>query len=200
VNLEGYHNMFIAGSLILTLVAAAPLLSLIIAFPGESERFSELWLLDSDHIAENYPFNVQANETYNLFVGVSNHMGSLTYYMVYVKFRNQAQPIPDMSGSKPSSLPPLYEFQFFVRSSEIWESLLTFEISDVHSNGDSLSVGNVSINGVPFSVNCTSIWDSRNNGFYYQLFLELWLYNTSSQSFQYHDHFVGIWLNMTTLT
>jgi len=118
--------------------------------------------------------------------------------MVYVKFRNQTQPLPDVSDSKPSSLSPLYEFQFFVADGETWESLLVFKILDVSLQGDSMLVGNVSINGVAFSVNSLSIWDSENNGFYYQLFFELWLYNNmASQSFQYHDRFVGIWLNAT---
>ena len=197
MNLEEYRTVFATGSLVLILIAAAPTLGLIIAFPGGSERFSELWLLGPAHMAEGYPFNVGVGEKYSVFVGVGNHMGCSEYYMVYVKFRNQSQPLPDVSDSKPSSLPPLYEFQFFVADGETWESLLTFEILDASARGDSMFVGNVSINGVAFSVDCFSTWDSDNNGFYYQLFFELWLYDMASHGFQYHDRFVGIWLNVT---
>ena len=58
-------------------------------------------------------------------------------------------------------------------------------------------VQNVSINGMVFPVNCTSSWDSDRNGFYYQMFFELWLYNMTSSNFQYHNRFVDLWLNMT---
>jgi len=50
---------------------------------------------------------------------------------------------------------------------------------------------------VVISMDSSSGWDLENSGFYYQVFFELWLYDTSLQGFQYHNRFVGIWLNMT---
>jgi hypothetical protein len=41
------------------------------------------------------------------------------------------------------------------------------------------------------------MWDSESHGFLFQLFFELWLYDLASQGFQYHNRFVGVWLNMT---
>jgi hypothetical protein len=197
VNLEEYRTLFAATSLALILVATVPVVGLVVSFPGSGESFSELWVLGPNHMAEGYPFNVSFGEEYSVFVGVGNHMGCSEYYMVYVKFRNQTQPLPDVSDSKPSPLLPLYEFRFFVADGEIWESLLTFAFQDVSVQGDIMFVGNVSINGVVFSVDCFSMWDSENDGFYFQLFFELWIYDTMSHGFQYHDRFVGIWLNMT---
>jgi len=194
---QDYRILFLVASLVSGLLAASPALSLVISFPRRGESFSELWLLNSNHMAEDYPFNVHAGESYNVFLGVGNHLGYSAYYLVYVKFRNQTQPLPDVSNSKPSSLPQLYEFQFFVADGETWESPLTFAFQNVSLQGDSMFVGGVTINDVAFSVGSFSMWDSENNGFYYQLFFELWLYNMTSQSFQYHDRFVGIWLNMT---
>ena len=198
MSLEDYRTVFVASSLVLMLIVAVPAFSLIVAFPRGSERFSEFWLLDQNHLMEDYPFNVGVNESYRVFVGVGNHLGGSSHYMVYVKFRNQTEPLPNATASESSPLAPLYEFQFFVADGEIWESLLMFEILDVSVQDDSVFVGNVSINGVAFSVDCFSMWDSEHNGFYYQLFFELWLYDMMSQSFQYHDRFVGIWLNMTS--
>ena len=197
MNLEDYRTLFVATSLVLILIATVPVIALVVPFPRSGESFSELWLLGPTHMAEDYPFNVGVGEEYSVFVGVGNHMGCSEYYMVYVKFRNQTQPLPDVSSSKPSPLPPLYEFQFFVADGEAWESLLMFEILDASVQVDSVFVGSVLINGVAFSVDSFSMWDSENNGFYYQLFFELWLYDMASQSFQYHDRFVGIWLNVT---
>jgi len=197
VHIEEYRTLFVVGSLVLMLVAVAPTLSLFIRIPSGSERFSELWLLGPEHTAENYPFNVSVNEQYRLFVGVGNHLGSSSYYMVYVKFRNQTQQLPNSTTSEPSSLPPLYEFRFALSDGEVWKAPLTFTIENVLLQQNFSLVQNVSINGIAFPVNCTSTWDSDKNGFYYQMFFELWLYNMTSSSFQYHNRFVGLWLNMT---
>jgi len=197
VNLEDYRTLFIVATLGLTLIVAAPALSVVVPIRSGSEQFSEFWLLGPTHMAEGYPFNVGVGGEYSVFVGVGNHMGSSEYYVVYVKFRNQTQPLPNATASTPSPLPPLYEFQFFVADGETWESPLTFAFQNVSLQGDSMFLGGVTINGVAFSVDSFSMWDSENSGFYYQLFFELWLYNMTSRSFRYHNRFVGIWLNVT---
>lgn len=197
MHVEEYRTLFIVGSLILMLVAVAPTLSLFIRIPSGSERFSELWLLGPAHSAENYPFNVSVNEEYRLFVGVGNHLGSSSYYMVYVKFRNQTQQLPNSTTSEPSSLPPLYEFRFVLSDGEVWEAPLTFTIENVLLQQNFSLVQNISINDIVFPVNYTSTWDSDRDGFYYQMFFELWLYNMTSNSFQYHNRFVDLWLNIT---
>jgi hypothetical protein len=197
MDLEDYRTVFAAGSLVLVLIAAAPTLGLIVPFSSGGERFSEFWVLGSNHMAEDYPFNVRVDESYNVFVGVGNHMGVSSYYLVYVKFRNQTQTLPNATISEPSPLAPLYEFRAFVKDGGTWEARVTFIFSDVSFNGDSVSVNRVIINDEAFAVGAFSRWDSEHNGFYYQLFFELWLYNVASQSFRFHNRFVGIWLNMT---
>ena len=197
MNLEDYRALFAVATLVLILVAAFPTLSLVVAFPRGGERFSELWVLGPNHMAEGYPFNVRVGEEYRIFVGVGNHMGSSSYYVLYVKFRNQSQPLPDISNSLPSPLAPLFEFRFFVMDGESWEAPLTFAFLEVSGLEDACLVRRMMINDVAFSVDSPSRWDSENNGFYYQLFLELWLYDAMSQSFQFHNRFVGIWLNVT---
>jgi len=198
MNLEEYRTVFVAGSLVLMLIGAAPALSLVIAFPGGSERFSELWLLGPNHLMEDYPFNVKVNESYSVFVGVGNHLGVSSYYLVYVKFRNQTEPLPNVTASEPSPLVPLYEFRAFAADGDAWEKPLTFGVLEASRGNGSLLVNRLFINNVVFVVNASTRWDSEYRGFYYQLFFELWLYNMASQSFQYHDRFVGIWLNVTS--
>jgi uncharacterized membrane protein len=197
MKLEEYRTVFAAGSLVLILVAAAPTVSLFVSFPDGSESFSELWLLGPNHMAKDYPFNVEVNETYSVFVGVGNHLGGSSYYLVYVKFRNQTEPLPNATVSEPSPLSPLYEFRFFVVDGDTWEETLTFSVLEVSRNDDFMFVDRLSVNDVIFSVNASTRWDSENNGFYFQLFFELWLYNVTSQSFEFHNRFVGIWLNVT---
>jgi len=197
MNVKVYRDWFIVGTLALMLWAASPTLAIFIHLPSGSEKFSELWLLGPGHKAEDYPFNVRVNETYSIYVGVRNQLGYSAYYRVYVKLRNQTQPLPVASDATPSKLPALYEFNFFVVKGQVWETLLNFKILDIERSNDFMIVNNVSINDFPFRVDSISIWIMKMNGFYYQLFFELWLYNMTSQGFQYHNRFVGLWLNVT---
>jgi uncharacterized membrane protein len=194
---QDYRTVFQVSSLVLVLLAASPALSLIVSFPRSGESFSELWLLGSNHMAENFPFNVQTGEEISLFLGVGNHLGHSGYYLVYAKFRNQTQPLPNGNSSEPSSLHSIHEFQFLLADGDVWETPVTFEILDASVEGDSMVVESVSVNDRAFEVDCSSTWDSENKGFYFQLFFELWLYNSEGSSFQFNDRFVGIWLNMT---
>jgi len=41
------------------------------------------------------------------------------------------------------------------------------------------------------------VWDDGNGGYFYELFMELWIYNVASDAFQFHNRFVGLWLNVT---
>jgi hypothetical protein len=198
MNLEEYKSVFAVTVLGLILVVAFPTVSMVLSFPGGGERFSEFWLLGPDHMAEGYPFNVRGGEMQGpIYVGVNNHMGSSEYYVVYVKFRNQTQPLPNATVSEPSPLSPLYEFQFFLADGGTWETPVSFVVEDVGFEGNISLVTEVSINGHVFPVDVFSSWDSEQNGFYFQLFFELWLYSGDVQVFRFHDCFVGIWLNMT---
>jgi len=190
--------LFIAITLVLTLVAASPVIAAVVSFQGGSEQFSEFWLLGPDHIAENYPFNVSAGEMYKIFVNLANHMDRSEYYLVQVKFRNITQSILEVAGSKPSSLSPLYTFRFFVADENVWESPVNFGFQDVSIEGDIVTVGDLIVNEMVFPVDASTRWDSETSCFYFQLFFELWRYDVALQSFRFDNRFVGIWLNMTS--
>lgn len=192
MNLEEYRTLFIGATLVLSLMAAVPMLSIVVPIQTDSERFSELWLLGPNHLAEDYPFNVRVLEEYRIFVGASNHMGFSKYYVVYVKFRNQTRALTNSQSSTPSPLDPVYEFQFVVENGETWENPLLFSF-----RGEPSSISHISVNGLVFPVNCSSTWNSIENGFFYQLFFELWMYDETSSNLRYHNRFVGLWLNMT---
>ncbi len=55
----------------------------------------------------------------------------------------------------------------------------------------------MSVNGITFEVNSTSLWDSDGEGFFYQLFFELWMYDAEAKTLKYDNRFVGLWLNVT---
>ena len=196
MNLEEVRTLVMVATLGCALVAASPVLGVVLPEVG-SERFSEFWVLGPDHMVEGYPFNVGESEEYGVFVGVGNHMGDSEYYMVYVKFSNGTQSLPDIDGGVPSILFPLYEYRFFVVDSEVWEMPVTFGFEDVDVEGDVLVVGDVTINGVSFPVGASAVWESEGGGYFFQLFFELWRYDVEYDSFRFDDRFVGLWLNMT---
>jgi hypothetical protein len=166
---------------------------LVLSSPSGAEQFSEFWILGPNHVMADYPSNVQVNQTNRVFVGVRNHMDSTVHYMVYVKFRNQTQPLPDALNSMPSSLPPLYEYHAYVADEGTWEAPSDFSVLRASRVGNSTLVSDISINDVVFSVNS---YATENSGFSYEIFFELWIYNTTSMSFQYHNRFVGFGLSM----
>jgi hypothetical protein len=197
MNLEEYRTFFVVGSLVLMLIAVTPALGMVLSFSRGGERFSELWVLGPNHMAEDYPFSISVNETYRVFVGVGNHMGVASYYLVYVKLRNQTQSLPNATTFEPSPLAPLVEFRPFVVDGGSWETPFDFRVLEVSGSDDSMLVSRMLINDVVVSVDVFARWDSEYNGFYFQLFFELWLYNNAAQSFQFHNRIVGIWLNVT---
>jgi len=161
------------------------------------EHFSELWLLADDYLIEGYPFNITVNAQNKVYLGVKNHLGSLAYYLIYVKFRNQSESLPNATGGTPSPLAPLFEYKFFLAENEEWERLMTFSVQGISNVENYCNVETIEINNRVFTAGKGATWDMMSNGFFYQLFFELWLYNVTSQQFQYHNRFVGIWLNMT---
>ena len=197
VTFKDYRLVFQVASLGFFLLAAAPGVSLVVSVPRGGEQFTELWLLGPDRMAEGYPFNVQVGEDYLVYVGLGNHMGGARYYAVYVKWRNQTEPLPNATTSMPSALPLLYEFRALVSEGETWERPVTFSVLEASHYENSSRVDRLSINNRTVSVASSATWDSENRGYYYQLFFELYLYDLAEAQFRFHDRFVGIWLNMT---
>ena len=164
-------------------------------FPGEV--FSELYALGPGHMAEGYPFNVSNGVVYMVYLGVGNHMGGSTYYEVDVKFRNSTEPLSNATSGEASPLPIVYKYRVFLGDGNVWEAPLSFSLLDVGFDRNVSSVGRLDINGVVVDVGKVSLWDSENQGFYYQVFVELWRYNMTSSSLRFDSRFIGLWLNVT---
>jgi hypothetical protein len=197
VKLSDCKLVFVAVGLIGVLLFASPAIEMVLSFPS-GEQFSELYLLGPGHMAEDYPFNVVAGQNYSVYVGVGNHMGSLAYYVLYVKFGNRNEPLPNVTLGVPSSLQSLYECRAVLEDGKSWEAPLMFSFSEVSFSGNRCRIGALHINGVVFNVGKEGLWDLDNRGFYYQLFVELWMYSATSNTCEFNDRFVGLQLNMTS--
>ena len=202
VRVEEYRATFIVVTFVLALLVASPALSRLLVYP-RTEFFTELWILDSNRRAEDYPFNVTRGGEYTINLGIANHLGYCAYYVVEVKFRNESQPSPSSFGPiedrVPSPLPSLFNVTAFVADEQVWEKPLTFSIDYVYDeNRSRVVVQSLKLNDVVVDVpDCVVEWNSSRRGFYGFLFFELWLYDRAEDRFRYHGRFVGLWLNMT---
>jgi uncharacterized membrane protein len=185
-----------AVGLIGVFVCCVPTVMLFARLPP-GETFSELYVLGPGHMAEGYPFNVTGGVNYLVYVGVGNHMGSAAYYLLQVKFRNQTEPLPNSTSAVPSDLVSLYTYRVLIEDNSSSEVPLSFLLSDVSFSDNESTVGNISINGVQSTINEHSSWDTNSTGYYYQIFVELWIYEAKSDAFVFHNRFVSLWLNMT---
>lgn len=199
MKLEDYKIVLAAVGLIGVLLFAAPTISIFVHLPA-GEQFSELYVLNSDHTAGNYPFSLAEGQSSTVYVGVTNNMGSSEYYVLFVKFRNETDLLPNSTLGAPSPLGPLYEYRVFVQDNQTWENPLTFSVSGTSASATQSSIKTLTINNVAFDVNKLANWNVNATGFYYQLFLELWRYNPQSNSVQYDNRFVGLYLNLTAST
>jgi hypothetical protein len=178
------------------LLFASPTIGLLIK-PPAGEQFSELYLLGQNRMLENIPFTIKENVTYTVYLGVSNHMDSAAYYTCYVKLRNTSEPLPKITLGTPSPLPVLFEFKAFLNEEQKWETPLTFRVNDASFLSNVSQIQSITINDEDFFVNKPAIWDPESSGYYYVLFIELWIYNPFIDAFQYHNRFVQLYLNLT---
>jgi hypothetical protein len=188
--------VFVVVGLIGILLFAWPTLGLLVKLPPGQE-FSELYILGPSHTLEYIPFDVKADVTYLVYLGVGNHMGSSCYYTCFVKVGNDTKLLPNSTLGVPSSLPASYEYKAFIDDEGSWEAPLTFRVGKVTSSNGMVQLSNIIINGVELAVNQASAWDSDKAGYYYNFFVELWIYNSTLGVSQYHNRFVNLALNMT---
>ena len=201
MDLQKYKVLFIVVISVSALLVASPALQRLLVYP-QTEFFTEMWLLGPEHMAENYPFNITLGENSHVFLGIANHLGQCAYYMIQVKFRNQTQSAADSFNRTPSNLPPLYSINTFVADKGTWEIPISFSFNYVQDNYNETLLQvrffNITFNDNVLSLNdYTAIWDAQKNGFFGTLFFELWIYNDTVGSFQYHQRFTSLLLNMT---
>jgi hypothetical protein len=110
---------------------------------------------------------------------------------------NETVLLPNATLGSPSLLPAQYEYKPFISDGVTWEAPLTFRVNDLTFTDGASQLSKITINGIEFSVNQTSAWNSNKAGYFYNLFVELWIFNSTLGISQYHDRFVDLALNMT---
>ncbi len=199
MSLRQYKTLLLVVTVVLSLIVASPAIQQLAAVP-QTTHLTELSIFGSYHNA-TYPYDVKAGQSYPLYINVVNHLGSCAYYLIEVKFRNQTQSAPDSFNDTDSNLPSLGNISFCVANSLTLELPVTisFQYKLDLNNPYQLDMQNVIVNGFSLSVSPTTIaWDSQRIGYYGNLFFELWIFNDTTNAFQYNQRYVSLWLNMTT--
>ena len=90
------------------------------------EGFSSIYILDEQKNTEAYPEFVIINEnsTFNVWVGVENHLGQKQLYEIQQKLTK------DPILSFPINEEPINKFSKTLENQETWESLITTTISN----------------------------------------------------------------------
>jgi hypothetical protein len=164
--------------------------------PPIGQQFTEIYILGNNHTFDNIPFNIKAGVQYSVYLGIVNNMVSSSYYTYYVKLANETQ-LPSTTSGQPSSLSPLFESKIFLSSGQGFETPLTFQVNSAKIVNGVCTISDISINGLDSKINKATSWNADKTGFYYNFFIELWIYNASSGGIEYNDRFVSMNLNMT---
>jgi uncharacterized membrane protein len=196
MKLGDYKLIFVAAGLIGALLIASPAIAGAISLP-EGEKFSELYLLGPNQMAENYPSNIAVGQNYSLYLGVGNLLGSSAYYALYVKLGNQTDQPTNATRGTPSPLQPLYEYRFSISDNKNWTTLMTFSVPNATIQTTNSQINTLQINDVTFNVDKPAIWNTNTTAFTYRFFFELWLYNEQTGSIEFNNRSVSLQLNLT---
>lgn len=198
MNLGNVKLLYVITCISLGLIILSPTLFAFFPALPKEKNFSELWILGPNHMMEDYPSSVSLGVTYSVFLGVGNQMGRAEYYSIQLKIRNQSDPLPENSIGFLSSLPAVCEYRLFLQNDATWEKELSFALSDVSFERETSRISTIFIDGYPVDVDKIALLDEENNVFYYELFFELWIYNSTISTFQFHNRSVGFWINLNT--
>ncbi len=196
MQLKDYRLIFIAVGSICVLLSASPTIAILVP-PQPGEQFSSIYILGPTHTFDGIPSNVKPGTTYSVLLGVADYMGSSIYYTCSVKLATQSDSLPNSTLGTASSLPALYEFKTLISDGKIWETPLTFQVNKIAFTKQTSTISDLSINGLDYSINKTSSWDSNGKGYYYILFVELSIYNSTLGLTRYDNRYVSLYLNMT---
>jgi uncharacterized membrane protein len=196
MKLENYRLFFLTIGIIGLLFIASPTLIELIPIPS-GEQFSELYILDSDYLTDNYPYNIEVGQNYSIYIGVGNRMGAPAYYVLYVKLLNSSNQLPNTQTGVSSSEKAIYEYNFAVDDNQTWETILSFSISQGSITTSQAIINNLAINDSKIDVNKSALWDSNSLNYPYKLLFELWVYNTQQDIIEYNNRYIYLNLNFS---
>lgn len=199
MGLSQYKTVILVVTAALALLIASPSIQQVLVYP-QTDNFTEFWMFGPNHDA-SYPGNVTVNQNYRIYLDVTNHLGTATDYKVEIKFRNQTQSGPDSFTHTNSDMPALSSIAMVAADNQTTETPLdiSFQYHTVNGTTSTLVIDNITVNGFALDASKTKIaYDKEKGGFYGNLFFELYIYNGTTNAFQYHQRYLSLWLKMNT--
>jgi hypothetical protein len=196
----------IAVSIVLIVIAETA--AFVATTPRPQERFFQFYVLGSNRFAADYypqnnP-NLHLASPVSWYVGVTNFMGNMQLVEIRLKLGNETTTSPNDTSYTPSSAPELTAFDRFLMNNETWEFPFVWIITNATTNAGSIHVLRIQINNETYQI---SNW-SATNGYDFRVILELWVWQTNTNAFEYgwnsngeyRTAWLQLWFNMTTLT
>jgi hypothetical protein len=199
MNVDNAKLFYVLFCTVLGFVIFLPTIFSVLTLPS-GEEFSQLWLLGSNHIIENAALNVSITKPFSVYLGVSNEMDALEFYTVYVKLGNLSDPLPNRAAGLPSPLQPIFEYNLFLKNGEEFEKELVFSFEDVSFEDNICRISRLVIDNHDVQVDKIVFMNQLSGVFSCQLIFELWFYNTTTSSFQFHNRSVWFWVNLNAST
>jgi len=195
VQIKQYRAVILIASAALALMIVSPTIGSYLVIP-QTSPFTEMALLDGNRTT-NYPSNISTGEKLGLFLEITNHMNSLSYYVVEVKFRNESQASPNSFEHTASDLDPLARFTVIVADEETVQLpiYISFNYS-INQLAERMVIQSISLNDLPIKFESSLYWNPETKGYFGNLFFELYKYNDTTNAMQYHQRYVGLWLKL----
>jgi uncharacterized membrane protein len=191
IQLENYKKIFFSIALIGFLLCSSSTVNVFLKIPS-NDALSEIYFLGPNFTHDNIPSNIIEGQKYVVYIGAGNEMGCTAHYRINLKVGGENETLPDRNLKKPSSLPSLYEYNFFLENEKNWQAPLTLSIIGFKNNPGYNGVLN--INGFEYGLD--KLINYKGSGVYTYLIAELWIFNETTGSFEYYNQFLSLRLNM----
>lgn len=124
------EKVIVVTILVAIVIMSGILVYEIITNPIETEKFTAMYLLDSEKQANNYPRTVilGTNSTFSLWVGIENQNDTTVEYSVQVKLDD------GISDEEPNPAEPTQVFNRTLVNEETWEFEVTIDIDQLGNN------------------------------------------------------------------
>lgn len=174
---------------------ASPAIQQLFVSP-KGEQFTELSILGPYHNA-TYLYNIQSNQNFTLYFDITNHLDSLSYYLIDIKFRNETQALESFNGSG-NDQQPIGNITFCVTNNGTVEFPLNISIHyDLdNQNSEQLNLESITVNDATLPLVNQFRWNSEKQGFFGNVLFELRLFNDTTGAFEYNQRYVSLWLKM----
>lgn len=162
--------------------------------PFNSEKYSEIWLLGENQVANDLPYSIDGNHM--IYVGVANHRGVEESYLVSLKIRDVAQARFDSSSSGPSFSPSINDFSLVLNDDDFAELPMQLSFGDFEVKNESLVLGDITLNNVVYPLDKVILIEE--DVFSVQLIFELWRFDKLSEGYVFQNLSVSFWLHYQT--